>query len=84
MTQHLKEQERTHLRDKYSRFQKREIDKSTETMQQSIRQIACRRLRFCRSSESNYCMGCKYNTAVPGIQDFYKPKIPGVTFLGEK
>jgi len=82
MTQHLKEQEQQRLRDKYSRFQKREVDRSTETMQQSIRQITCKRLGHCMNTETQYCLsGCKHNTAMPGIDDFYKERIPGLKFL---
>jgi len=82
MTQYLKEQERNKLRDKYSRFQKKEIERSTEAMQQSIKQVSCRRLRHCGNAETKYCLtGCKYNTAMPGTQDYYKEKIPGLKFL---
>jgi len=81
MTQYLKEQEHIKLRDKYSRFQKKEISRSEEAMQQSIKQISCRRLKYCGNAEK-YCLsGCKYNTAILGAQDYYKEKIPGLKFL---
>lgn len=82
MTQYLKEQEQIRLRDKFSRFQKREIDRSEEAMQKNIKQISCRRLKYCGNAETRYCLsGCKHNMAILGMQDYYKEKIPGLKFL---
>lgn len=81
----LKEQEQNRLRDKYSRWQQREIKRADESMMKSIKQIKCRRLQFCRDGDTKVCFACKYNvasTVIPKI-DYYKPKIPGMKFLGD-
>ena len=80
---YLKEQEQNRLRDKYSRWQQKEIKRADENMMKSIKQIKCRRLQFCRDGDTKVCFACKYNTACPGNVDYYRPKIPGITFLGD-
>ena len=80
---YLKEQEQNRLRDKYSRWQQKEIKRADENMMKSIKQIKCRRLRFCRNGDTKVCFACKYNTACQGNADYYRPKIPGITFLGD-
>jgi len=84
MTQR-KEQEQARLRDKYSRWQQKEIKRADENMMKSIKQIKCTRLPFCLNRDTKGCFACKYNvtgTVIPKI-DYYKPKIPGMKFLGE-
>jgi len=85
MTQHLIEQEQIRLKDKYSRFQQQEIKRADDNLQKNMRSISCRRLKYCLTAETKYCMYCSYNTTriAPVGQDYFKPKIAGITFLGE-
>jgi len=84
---YFKEQEQKKLRGKQSKYQRKQIDQSTENMYKNIRRISCHRLHHCLNGDTKYCMHCSYNTShLLGAQvaDYYKPKIPGIRFLGEK
>jgi len=78
---YLKEQEELRKRDKYTRWQQKEIARANENMMKGIKQIKCRRMFNCPNRDTQFCFTCKYNTACFGVNDYYKEKIPGVKFL---
>jgi len=76
------EAEQKRQQQKYLKQQKQYIQKKDEAMLNSIKQIKCRTLRYCKNGDTQYCMYCKWNkTCIQPKDDFYKPKIPGIKVL---
>lgn len=80
--QYYKEAQQKKQQDKYTRWQQQNIEQSNDVMQKSIRQIACRTLRFCRNGDTKNCMYCKWNkTCIAPQGDYFKATIPGIKVL---
>jgi len=79
---YYKEEQQKKQQDKHARWQQQEIARSDEAMQQSISQISCRTLNYCRNGDTKYCMYCKWNkTCIAPRDDYYKPIIPDLKVL---
>ena len=81
MTQHLQEQEQQRKARRYDKWQKQEINRSEKAMEQSLRQISCRRMPYCKKQQTKYCFYCTFNVKHPvnnPCQNYYEEKIPGI------
>ena len=79
---YYKEAQQKKQQIKHIRWQQQEIGRSDEAMKQSIKQIRCRTLRFCRNGDTKTCMYCKWNaTAITPQGDYYKAIIPNLKVL---
>jgi len=84
MTQYLQEQEKMRKAKRYDKWQKQEINRAENAMEQSVMQIRCKRMPYCKKEKTKHCFFCTCNLTRPRqnqSQNNYTPRIPGIKFL---